>query len=272
MKGIAAVVSNTVAVRRRLSENLKRLREKIEAACARAGRSPDEVRVVAITKYVEVDIVRQALELGIVDVGESRAQQLNQRAGMIHELNERRGILAGGRRDGAMVRPRWHMVGHLQRNKIKMVLPWVELIHSVDSLRLAEDLHHHAEKLGRVVDILLQVNTSGEKSKFGIAVGAVPHLLEHLHAWRGIRLCGLMTMAPLAASPIELRLCFDRLRAIQVELSGERQVGPHFRELSMGMTDDFEAAIEAGATMIRIGRGLFEGLISAAGREPEAEP
>jgi pyridoxal phosphate enzyme (YggS family) len=256
-----AVVTNVATVRRKLADNLKRIRDRVAAACQRVHRDPKEVRLVAVTKYVDLDIIRQALELGLIDLGESRAQQLNQRAGMIHEFIERKNVLAG-RRDAGIPRPRWHMVGHLQRNKVKLVLPWSEMVHSVDSLRLAEDLHVQAQRLGRVVNILLQVNTSGEKSKFGIAVGAVPHLYEHLAAWPGIRLCGLMTMAPMDSTPGELRLYFERLRDVFDDMRGELQPGPHFSELSMGMSGDFEIAIEAGATLVRIGAALFEGLMS----------
>lgn len=259
-KGSSTVTSDSALLRRRLSENLKRVRDRMEAACERARRDPEGLRLVAVTKYVEMNIVRQALEVGILDLGESRAQQLNQRAGMLQEFIERRNVLAS--RAQQTFRPRWHMVGHLQRNKVKLVVPWVELIHSVDSLRLAEDLHKQAAKVGRVVDILLQVNTSAEKSKFGVAVGAVTHLAEHFAAWPGIRLCGLMTMGPLGGTPQEVRLCFDRLRDVFDDMQGERHVGSHFKELSMGMSSDFEIAIEAGATMVRIGNALFEGLTS----------
>lgn len=257
------MTSNVAQVRRRLSENLKQVRERIEAACTRAKRDPEEVRIVAVTKYVEMDVLRQALEMGILDLGESRAQQLNKRAGMIQEHIDRRNVLAS-RRDQAAARPRWHMVGHLQRNKVKLVVPWIEIIHSVDSLRLAEDLHTQATKVGRVLDILLQVNTSAEKSKFGVAVGAVIHLAEHFATWPGIRLCGLMTMGPLGAKPHEVQLCFERLRDIFEDMRGERYLGPHFKELSMGMSGDFETAVEAGATMVRIGESLFEGLPKSA--------
>ncbi|MFQ5411184.1 MAG: YggS family pyridoxal phosphate-dependent enzyme [Phycisphaerae bacterium] len=257
-------MTKTTAVKRRLSDNLKRIRERIETACARVHRDPDTVRLIAVTKSVELDVIRQALDLGILDLGESRAQQLNQRAGMIHEFMERKSVLSGSRSDSrtpaSIARPRWHMVGHLQRNKVKLVIPWIELIHSVDSLRLAEDLHDQATQLGRVVDFLLQVNTSGEKSKYGVAVGAVPHLVEHFSEWPGIRLCGLMTMAPLDATPPETRLYFDRLRDIFEDLRGARVVDSEFKFLSMGMSSDFEWGIESGATMIRIGGALFEGL------------
>lgn len=263
-------MTNSAAVKRRLSENWKRVRDRIEGACARAGRDPAGVRLIAVVKYVELDVIRQVLELGILDIAESRAQQLNQRAGMLHEFIERKSVLIG-RRDPGIPRPRWHMVGHLQRNKVKLVVPWVELIHSLDSLRLAEDLHHQATKVGRVVDFLLQVNTSGEKSKHGVAVGAVSHLADHFRSWSGIRLCGLMTMAPAEVTVGELKLYFERLRDVFDDLKGERLVGPHFSELSMGMSRDFEVAIEAGATMVRIGSALFEGLTRIPAQAAEAE-
>ncbi len=258
-KGPEAVITKTNAVKRKLAENQRRVKDRIEQACAKARRDPKTVKLVAVTKYVELDIVRHALDLGILDIGESRPQQLNQRAGMMHEFIERKSVLSG-RREAPGPRPRWHMIGHLQRNKVKLVLPWVELIHSVDSLRLAEDLHEQAKKLGRTVDVLLQVNTSGEKSKYGVAVGAVPHLMEHFTEWPNIRLCGLMTMAPLDCTPVELRLYFDRLRDVFDDLKGEKTMGAHFKEISMGMSSDFETAIEAGATIVRIGSALFEGL------------
>lgn len=267
-KGREAVKTKTTAVKRRLSDNLKRIRERIEHACERSDRDPDSIQLVAVTKSVELDVVRQALDLGILDLGESRAQQLNQRAGMIHEYMERKSVLSGSRNEPrggtSSVRPRWHMIGHLQRNKVKLVIPWIELIHSVDSLRLAEDLHDQAAKLGRVVDFLLQVNTSGEKSKYGVAVGAVSHLVEHFSEWPSIRLRGLMTMAPLETPPPEIHLYFDRLCDIFEDLRGQRVVGSEFNILSMGMSNDFELAIEAGATMIRIGEALFEGLTRPA--------
>ncbi len=253
------MITNLASVRRRLSDNIKRVRDQIGDACERAKREPSEITLVAVTKYVEVDVIRQALDLGILDIGESRPQQLNQRAGMIHEYFERKNVL-GGRREAGVCRPRWHMVGHLQRNKVKLVVPWAELIHSVDSLRLAEDLHNQATRLGRTVDILLQVNTSGERSKFGIAVGAAPHLAEHLAAWKGIRLCGLMTMAPIDADETELRLVFDRLRDVFEDMAGDQRLGTDFKHLSMGMSHDFQTAIAAGATLVRIGSLLFDGL------------
>lgn len=259
---------NVTSTRRRLAENLKRIRGCIADACTRANRDPADVRIIPVTKAVEIDILRQVLEAGMIDLGESRAQQLNQRAGMIHEFIERRAVL-GGRRERALPRPRWHMVGHLQRNKIKLVLPWVEMIHSVDSLRLAEELHVEATKMGRVVDILLQVNTTAEKAKFGVAVGAATHLVEQFGLWSGIRLRGLTTMAPLEAKPGELRLCFERLSEIFRDIRKDHALGPDFAELSMGMSNDYETAVECGATIVRLGRTLFDGL--STGRSEDTE-
>ncbi|MCB9858013.1 MAG: YggS family pyridoxal phosphate-dependent enzyme [Phycisphaerales bacterium] len=251
------MITKSTNLKRKLTENLKRVRDRIASACDRGSRDPAGVGIVAVTKYVDMEVVRATIEIGLADIGESRPQQLNQRAGMLHELAERKAVL--GSKDD-IVRPRWHMIGHLQRNKVKMVVPWVELIHSVDSLRLAEDLHLQATKLGKTVEMMLQVNTSGERSKHGVAVGAVTHLAEHFREWPGIRLCGLMTMAPLESTPDELRLYFNRLRDVFDDLRGERFVGPEFRHLSMGMSTDFEVAVECGATLVRLGSTLFEGI------------
>lgn len=262
------VSTNVSSARRRLAENLKRIRGRIETACGRAKRDPADVHIIAVTKSVEIDIVRQTLDAGLVDLGESRAQQLNQRAGMIHEFIERRTVL-GGRRDKPLPRPRWHMVGHLQRNKIKTVLPWIDMVHSVDSLRLAEDLHVQASRVGRTVDVLLQVNTSGERAKYGVAVGATIHLIEQFLEWKGIRLRGLMTLAPLESRSGELRLCFERLHEIFQEVAQAGAGGPDFTELSMGMSSDFETGIECGATIVRLGTVLFDGLGTVQAAEVE---
>src|SRR5215470_10809161 len=158
------MISNLPSVRRKLAENFKRVRDRIDSACAKARRDPSSITLVAVTKYVEIDVIRQTLEAGHIDLGESRAQQLNQRAGMLHEFIERRITLAG-RGENVLPMPRWHMIGHLQRNKVKLVLPWAEMIHSIDSLRLAEELHQQATRLGRVAKLLLEVNVSEERSK-----------------------------------------------------------------------------------------------------------
>ncbi len=262
------MVSNLPSVRRKLAENFKRVRDRIEAACSAARRDPADITLVAVSKYVEIDVIRQVLELGHVELGENRAQQLNQRAGMLHEFIERRAVLAG-KTEKAIPKPRWHMVGHLQRNKVKLVLPWAEMIHSIDSMRLAEELHQQSIKLGRVANLLLEVNVSEERSKFGVAVGAAPHLAEQFAAWEGIRLCGLMTMLPVDATPNEQRLYFDRLRDVFDDMVTDKVAGPEFKHMSMGMSNDFEAAIASGSTILRIGTALFNGLYNPDAPQPE---
>jgi pyridoxal phosphate enzyme (YggS family) len=246
-------------MRRKLAENLKRVRERIETACDHGGRQPEDVRLVAVTKTVEVDVIRAVIESGLLELGENRAQELVKRAGMINEhLSRRRKLEPGG--VGVPSEPRWHMIGHLQRNKVKSVLPWVSMIHSLDSLRLAEEISKEAQRLDISVPVLVQVNVAGEKSKHGIAVGATSHLTEHIRTLPGLKIAGLMTMAPLTDDPEETRPCFRRLREIAEDMRHERVVGPEFTELCMGMTNDFEVAVEEGATMVRLGRALFDGI------------
>jgi len=242
-------------VRRKFTENLKRVRERMSAACHRRGRRPEEVQLIAVTKTVEIDVIRSVIEAGLLDLGESRVQELIRRAGMIREhLNRRRTM------DRVTVPPdpRWHMIGHLQRNKVRALLPWVESIHSLDSLRLAEEVSQEAVRIKRVIPVFIEVNVSGEKSKYGIAVGAVPHLTDNIRTLPGIRIVGLMTMAPYVDDPEEVRQHFARLREVFEDMRAEGVVGPEFRELSMGMSHDFEVAIEEGATVVRVGSALFE--------------
>ena len=244
-------------MKRKLSDNYKRVRDRIQAACRRSGRDAQAVRLVAVTKMVEVDIIRGAIELGMLDFGERRVQDLIKRAGMINEHLSRRRTLDP---EACPPNPRWHMIGHVQRNKVRPLLPWVDMIHSLDSLRLAEEISEEAVKAGRVIPCLVEINVSGEKSKYGIAVGAASYLAEQIMEMPGLSIAGLMTMAPLVEDPEETRPYFRRLREIFEDMKGEGVVKPEFRELSMGMTNDFEVAIEEGATMIRVGTALFEGL------------
>ena len=245
-------------MRRKLSENLKRVRERIARACERDGRRPEDVRLVAVTKMVEIDVIRTALEMGLDDLGENRVQELIKRAGMLHEHLTRRRKLE---LDEVPSEPRWHMIGHLQRNKVRPLLPWAHPIHSLDSLRLAEEISAEATRINRTVPVLIEVNVAGEKTKYGVAVGAVSHLAEHIITLPGLKVVGLMTMAPLVEDPEAARPHFVRLREIFEDMKSERIVGPEFRELSIGMSSDFTVAVEEGATMVRIGRALFEGVV-----------
>jgi pyridoxal phosphate enzyme (YggS family) len=234
----------------KIEKNLRLIRANIELACAKANRRPEEVSIVAVTKSVEVETVKAVLELGLTDLGESRVQQLVPRAEELRGyLERRRDDLPGG--------ARWHMVGHLQRNKVKLALDYAQVIHSVDSLRLAEEINLRAQQLGRSVDVFLQVNCSQEEQKFGVAVGAATHMGEMIGTLRNLRLVGLMTMAPLVADPEQARAAFIRLRELFEEMRGEKTGGDAFRHLSMGMSNDYMVAVEEGATVLRIGTALF---------------
>jgi pyridoxal phosphate enzyme (YggS family) len=239
-----------MATVKRIEKNLARIRETIGDACARVGRNPNDVRIVAVTKTVDLAAIRSLLEVGICDLGESRAQQLATRAG---ELDD---YLSRARKEFPPVR--WHMIGHLQRNKAKSVLNVAHTIHSVDSLRLAEEIDERAEKLGKRVNVMLQVNTAEESQKSGCAVGAAFHLGEMITTLKHLRLTGLMAMAPLSDDLDDARYAFGRLREIFEEMRSEKVGGADFKELSMGMSTDYVAAVEQGATMLRIGTALFE--------------
>ncbi|HUT56546.1 MAG TPA: YggS family pyridoxal phosphate-dependent enzyme [Phycisphaerae bacterium] len=235
--------------RKKIEGNLTRIREQISAACARSGRSEEVVSIVAVTKSVDVDTIRTLVETGLVDMGESLVNQLIARAGQLDDHYQRR---------GGTCPIRWHMVGHLQRNKVKSVLPVAAVIHSVDSLRLAEEISVRAEQAGRVVDVMIQVNCSEEPQKSGVAVGAANHLVELISTLRNVRVIGLMTMAARVRTPEDARPVFVRLREIFEELRFEKIGGGNFRHLSMGMSQDYAVAVEEGATMLRIGTALFE--------------
>ncbi|HZZ42534.1 MAG TPA: YggS family pyridoxal phosphate-dependent enzyme [Tepidisphaeraceae bacterium] len=239
-----------------LAERLDSVRERIAAACARAKRPVSDVTLIAVTKNAVPEQIREIISLGVTDLGESRVQVLAQRGAQINEFFQRRVQLGDL---PLMPRIRWHMIGHLQRNKIKQILPIVSVVHSIDSLRLAEELEIQLAKTpsAKRLPVMLQVNASEEKSKFGVAVGAALHLAEQIDTMPALQLVGLMAMAPLTDKPDETRAVFTRMREIFEELKWHKIGGSSLKHLSMGMSNDFETAIEEGATMIRIGTDLF---------------
>lgn len=238
--------------KRKLADNIRHVKERIACACVDVGRDPGEVTLVAVTKYVDDDVARLLLESGICDLGESRVQALTQRAERLAKASSA---------DAQSPVPRWHLVGHLQRNKVRALLPWVHVVQSVDSLRLAEEIDAYAGQIDRTIDILLQVNVSEEKSKHGVAVGAVNHLAESIATLPHLRLKGLMAMGPLTDDRNVVRAAFVRCRELFEEIAHEMPVGDQFRELSMGMSSDFELGIASGATIVRIGQALFDGIV-----------
>ena len=226
-------------LRTRLQERLARVEARIAAACTRAGRARSEVTLVAVTKTVDADMAACLPALGVLDLGENRPQRLWHKAALLP----------------APVR--WHLIGHLQRNKVERTLPLVHMIHSVDSLRLLEALEQEAERLGRSLPVLLEVNATGETSKHGFAPAEVLPLVPRLGALRHVQVRGLMTMAALQ-EPEACRPTFRALRELRDQLRQEFGAAHRVEHLSMGMSNDFEVAIEEGATLLRLGSVLFE--------------
>src|SRR5689334_9001254 len=244
-----------------LRDSYRKVLDNAGRAAEKSGRKPSDVLVVAVTKNASPDQIRTLVELGHIDLGENRVQQLQQRVAAIDEFLSRRRMLGGaaGRANDAPPKVRWHMVGHLQRNKVKQVVPLVTLIHSVDSLRLAEELHTFAARTERSIEILLQVNTSGEATKSGVdastgvAAPAVIDLAEQIDSMIHLKLRGVMTMAPHSDNPEDARSIFARTAELFHEVRTAKIGGDDFNILSMGMTSDFTVAIEEGANIVRIG-------------------
>ncbi len=255
-----------MAKRSPLAEKLDEVRGRIAEAAVRAKREPGDVTLVAVTKTAAPEQIREILQLGVVDLGESKVQQLTQRAAQVDEFVKRRAAFGD---TGTPERVRWHMLGHLQRNKAKPVLPVVTLIHSVDSLRLAEEIDTLSAKAGKRTPVLMQVNASEEGQKSGVAVGAAVHLAEQIDSMPNVQIVGLMSMAADGADERTLRQTFGRTREIFEEMRWHKIGGAGLRHLSMGMSHDFEAAIAEGSTMVRIGSLLFGGV--PEGAEEEAE-
>jgi pyridoxal phosphate enzyme (YggS family) len=226
------------ALRDILAGNLARIEDRLRAACVRAGRDRREVTLVAVTKTVAVEVAALLPELGLLDLGENRPQELWRKAGLLPTA------------------VRWHLIGHLQRNKIERTLPLVHRIHSVDSLRLLASLEQQRQALA----VFLEFNCSGESSKHGFMPDQVRGLAEELVRLEHVRVVGLMTMAAPEDDPERCRPAFVRLRSLRDEL--RRAVGDShpLNELSMGMSNDFEVAVEEGATSVRLGTVLFDGV------------
>jgi hypothetical protein len=238
----------------KIEERINILRQEIAETCEKAGRDPKEVKLVVVTKSADIESIKEVISLGIDELAENRVQQLKKVAGQVEEyLGEKAG------KGNLPARINWHMIGHLQRNKVKQVLPIASLIHSVDTLRLSEEVNSAAAKLDICARVLLQVNTSQEPQKYGVPVGAAIHLADEMRRLKHIKLAGIMTMAPLTKKQDLIRSCFTRARELFLEMQGEKIGGADFTELSMGMSSDYKIAIEEGATILRIGSAIFAG-------------
>jgi len=222
-----------------VKENLERARERVAAAAVRAGRDPAGVTIVAVTKMHGAPVVAEAIRAGIGDIGENKVQEFLAKAPEVK------------------LPCRWHLVGHLQTNKVSKVIGRFALIQSVDSVRLAEHLSGAGERAGVTTDILLEVNTSGEGSKFGLAPEETVGACGLMAKLPNIRIRGLMTVGPLVSDTGVMSAAFESLRRLKEEIDAARIASVSMERLSMGMTDDFEIAIAEGSTMIRLGRILF---------------
>lgn len=234
-----------------LAENLARVRERIAAAARRARRDPERVTLVAVTKTQSVEVIREAVALGLRDIGENRVEEAEPKIAEMSRLNE------------AIT---WHMIGHIQSRKAREVVAHFDVIHSVDSARLAERLDRFAGERGQSLPILIECNVSGEQGKDGLPAdrfvedaaqaGALVAEMEQIVGLPHLQVRGLMTMAPIASVPEQSRPVFQQLRRLRDVLGG-RFPTAGWADLSMGMTDDFEVAVEEGATLVRVGRAVF---------------
>ena len=220
-------------------ENYLAVEEKVKEACRRAGRSRDEVTLIAVSKTKPMSMIEELLPLGVVDFGENKVQELT------------------AKEEALPSHIRWHMIGHLQRNKVKYIVDKAFLIHSVDSLRLARQIETDAAKAGLDVDILLEVNVAREESKYGFMLEEVEDAIMTIKDFPHVHIKGLMTIAPFVENPEENRGIFKKLFEFAVDIDKKNIDNVTMGVLSMGMTGDYEVAVEEGATMVRVGTGIF---------------
>lgn len=222
-----------------IKENLAAVEQNMKAACERAGRSREEVTLIAVSKTKPVSMLKEVYDTGIRTFGENKVQEMCQK---MDELPED---------------IRWHMIGHLQRNKVKYIVGRVALIHSVDTYRLAEEINIQAKKKNIIVPILVEVNIAGEESKFGTSAEDAMLLVEEIARLENVRIKGLMTIAPHVSDAEDNRLYFRKIKQLSVDITNKNIHNVSMKILSMGMTGDYMVAIEEGATMVRVGTGIF---------------
>lgn len=222
-----------------LKENLKNVQNNIKKACERVGRKPEEVTLVAVSKMKPLSDIEELLEAGQLEYGENYVQELCDKYENISKPVH------------------WHMIGHLQTNKVKYIIDKVSMVHSVDSVRLAETIEKEAAKKDICMPVLIEVNVAGEESKFGLSVEEVLPFLEEISSYEHLQVKGLMTIAPFVANPEENREVFQKLKKLSVDIAAKNINNVNMSVLSMGMTNDYQVAVEEGATMVRVGTGIF---------------
>jgi len=222
-----------------VSENILKIKQKIWEVCQKVGRNPDEITIVAVTKTVPVEKIKEAINAGIYDIGENRVQELLEKRNSLENV-------------------RWHFVGHLQTNKVKYIVNFIHLIHSVDSLKLALEIDKRAEKINRPVDVLIEVNTSGEKTKYGVKPEETIEIVKQISEnCKFVHIKGLMTLAAYSPDPENARPMFKMLKNLSDEIAKLNLKNVEMKHLSMGMSNDYWIAFEEGATIVRIGTAIF---------------
>jgi len=222
-----------------LKDNLKEVEEKISEACKKANRPRSEVKLIAVSKTKPVEMLQEIYDESIRDFGENKVQEIvAKREVLPNDIN-------------------WHMIGHLQRNKVKYIINDVALIHSVDSYRLAEEINIQAKKVNRVVPILIEVNIADESTKFGVRGDETIQLVEEISTLENVKIEGLMTIAPMVEDPEDNREWFRAIKQLSVDIAKKNIDNVSMNELSMGMTGDYQVAIEEGSTMVRVGTAIF---------------
>ena len=222
-----------------IKNNLETINEKIKKTALKANRNPQEIKLVAVTKTATIEQIKEAISAGVKIIGENKVQ----------EAKEKYQILTAG--------IEWHLVGHLQTNKVKYAIEIFDLIHSVDSIKLAKEIDRRSLQFGMITNVLVEVNVSGEETKYGIKPEEVEPFLKEISEFSRTRVRGLMTIAPIAEDKEEVRPYFRKLRELFKEIKSKNIKNVKMDYLSMGMTEDFEVAVEEGANMVRIGRGIF---------------
>lgn len=222
-----------------VKENLKDVEARVVAACERAGRKREDVTLIAVSKTKPVEMIREIMECGVVDFGENKVQEMCSKMEVITEPLH------------------WHLIGHLQRNKVKYIVDKAYLIHSVDSVRLAQEIQKEAQKHNVTCNVLVEINIGGEETKSGVPKEEAMGLVKEIAALSNVKVKGLMTIAPPVEQPEDARGYFKEMKAVFEEIKAASIPNVEMKELSMGMTGDFEVAIEEGATMVRVGTAIF---------------
>lgn len=223
-----------------IKENIDKIMKRVEASAVRAGRDPKDITVIAVSKTVDASRAKEAVESGLVNLGENKVQELVSKYEALHDM----GI-------------KWHMIGHLQKNKVKYIIDKAELIHSVEDIELANEINKRAAKNGLTANILIELNIAKEESKFGIDDENVYEFVKELEQFENIRVMGLMTVAPNSENPEDIRWVFKKMKEIFENIKSMDLKNTDMKYLSMGLTNDFEIAIEEGSNIVRIGTAIF---------------